>query len=104
MNMNAPVTIYVTYQGDSQNRFDREYYVNGHLPLVMKAWRQYGLLSAAAFFPAAEQAATIALCECIFRDEKAAETAFASPESTEVMADVSRFTDISPVRARALQG
>lgn len=95
-----PVTLYVTYNGDPQSRFDREYYVNGHLPLVIKAWHQYGLLSAAAFFPAVEQPGTIALCECRFRDEKAMEAAMSSAETPEVMADVSRFTDLTPARRR----
>jgi len=98
----SAVTIYVTYQGDQQSRFDREYYVNGHIPLVMKAWQQYGLLSAAAFFPAVGQRGTIAICECVFRDEKALEAAFHSPEAPDVMADVPHFTDITPVTVRTV--
>ncbi|WP_312142667.1 EthD family reductase [Pantoea septica] len=97
-----PVTLYVTYHGDPQSRFDRDYYVSEHLPLVMKAWQQYGLLSATAFFPAVRQAGTVAICECRFRDEKAMEAAFSSPETPEVMADVARFTDITPERVRAI--
>jgi len=97
------VVIYVTYQGTFQTRFDREYYVQHHLPLVMAAWRQYGLRSVAAFYPAAGgQSGTIAICECAFRDEAAVNAAFASPESAQVMRDVSRFTDVAPVRVRAV--
>lgn len=97
-----PVTLYVTYHGDPQSRFDRDYYVSEHLPLVMKAWHEHGLLSAIAFFPAVRQAGTLAICECRFRDEKAMESALSSPEMPEVMADVARFTDITPARARAI--
>ena len=96
------VRIYVTYEGEPTSRFDRDYYVQQHLPLVLKAWRQYGLESVSAFFPAIEHAGTVALCECRFRDDAAMETAFASPESSDVMADVRRFTNLSPTRARAL--
>jgi uncharacterized protein (TIGR02118 family) len=101
----TPVVVYVTYQGTPRDHFDREYYVGVHLPLVMEAWRQYGLLSLNAFFPAIAQEGTIAICECVFRDEAAVESAFASPEVSEVMDDVPRFTAMAArrVRASALQ-
>mgnify|MGYP006174012857 CR=1 FL=1 len=92
------VVTYVTYQGTSQDHFDRDYYVKVHLPLVMRAWRQYGLLSLKAFFPASGQEGTIAICECVFRDKDALEAAFASPELYAVMDDVPRFTVIAPQR------
>ncbi|WP_454725491.1 MULTISPECIES: EthD family reductase [Cupriavidus] len=97
----AHVVVYVTYQGTPQDRFDRDYYVAVHLPLVMEAWKQYGLLSLNAFFPAAAQEGTLAICECVFRDEGALEAALASPEVGAVMADVPRFTAIAPRRVRA---
>jgi uncharacterized protein (TIGR02118 family) len=101
MNTEAsPIVVYVTYQGAPQDRFDRDYYVEVHLPLVMKAWNQYGLLSVKAFFPATLREGTLAICECVFRDEGALEAAFASPEVSAVMADVPRFTDIAPLRVR----
>ena len=98
----TPVVIYVTYQGKANDHFDRHYYVEAHLPLVMKAWGQYGLLSAEAFYPAVEPRNTIAICECVFRNEAAMNAAFASPEAAEVMADVPCFTAITPSRLRAV--
>lgn len=98
----TPVIVYVTYQGTPRTRFDRNYYVTQHLPQVMRAWQQYGLLGVSAFFPALDQTGTLAICECVFRDEAALETAFASPETPDVMADVARFTDVAPVRFRAV--
>ena len=95
-------TLYVTYYGDPQSRFDRDYYVNNHIPLVMKAFQQYGLLSAAAFFPAVEQTGTVAICECIFRDEEAMKAAFNSAEAPEVMGDVAHFTDLTPAHSRVV--
>lgn len=101
MNTDArPAVLYVTYEGTPQDHFDREYYVDVHLPLVMEAWHQYGLLSLNAFFPAVAQEGTLAICECVFRDEAAFEAAFASPEVSEVMDDVPRFTAIAPRRVR----
>jgi uncharacterized protein (TIGR02118 family) len=93
--------VYVTYRGTSETRFDREYYVERHLPLVMRSWSQYGLQEIAAFFPPVQQGGTIALCECRFRDDEAVRAAFASPEVPAVMADVERFSDVRPTRSRA---
>lgn len=98
----SSVVVYVTYHGTSQDRFDRDYYITAHLPLVIRAWSQYGLLGVTAFFPAPAQEGTVALCECIFRDECAVEAAFASPEASAVMADVLRYTALAPRRLRAV--
>jgi len=95
-----PTVVYVTYQGGTDAWFDREYYVARHLPLVMNAWKQYGLLNIAAFFPAEARPGTVAICECIFRDDDAVATAFASAEAAEVMADLATFTHLQPVRIR----
>lgn len=97
-----PLIVYVTYQGTPETRFDRAYYVEHHLPLVMRAWQPHGLDGIAAFFPAVEQRGTIAVCECRFRDRAAHDAAFASSGTAAVMADVSRFTDAAPQRARAV--
>lgn len=89
-------TMYVTYPGDADTWFDRDYYVSRHLPLVMESWGKYGLLSSAAFFPAGDGAGTIAICECRFRDEESMRAALASSESKGVMKDVTSFTDAKP--------
>jgi hypothetical protein len=49
-----------------------------------------------------EQAGTLAICECQFRDEASVDAAFASPEVSEVMADLPCFTEIAPRRVRVL--
>ncbi|MGF6767999.1 uncharacterized protein (TIGR02118 family) [Paraburkholderia sp. GAS199] len=98
----SPVTIYVTYSGAANARFDRDWYVDRHLPLVMTSWSRYGLEAVTAFFPAGQQDGTLALCECRFRDQAAVDAAFASPEAPTVMADVPNFTDIAPRRVRAV--
>jgi uncharacterized protein (TIGR02118 family) len=93
-------TVYVTYQGAPDDRFDRSYYIERHLPLVTQAWQRYGLESIAAFFPPLTHVGTLVICECRFRDEAAIATAFGSPETQEVMADVPSFTDLAPTRLR----
>ena len=88
----------VTYSGDKTARFDREYYVQTHLPLVRKVWGHVGLEAIDAFFPADTGAGFIAIAVCRFRDAAAFQAAFAEPGTAEVMADVQHFTDIEPAR------
>ena len=91
--------MYVTYPGDAATRFDRDYYVQHHVPLVMECWGAFGLKSCAAFWPADTGAGTIAIAECRFQNEAALRAALASPETPRVMADVARFTDATPVQS-----
>ncbi len=94
-------TMYVSYSGDADTRFDRDYYVSQHMPLVMASWGPLGLQSCAAFWPATIGGGTICICECRFRDEAAMRAALASPETPRVMADVSVFTDATPEQSLA---
>jgi len=94
--------IYVSYTGDAETRFDRDYYVAIHVPLVMEAWTRHGLERCAAFFPAGNGAGTIAIAECHFRDDAAVLAAFGSSETSGVMADIVNFTDVAPSRSRAV--
>ena len=91
-------TMYVTYSGDAATRFDRDYYIQHHLPLVMECWGPFGLEGCAAFWPAVLGAGTICICECRFRDEEAMRAALASPITPRVMMDIARFTDATPVQ------
>ena len=91
-------TMYVTYPGDADTRFDRDYYIRHHLPLVMQCWGPLGLESCTAFWPAGDGAGTIAIAECRFRNETAIRAALASPETPRVMADVAGFTDAEPAQ------
>ena len=94
-------TMYVTYPGDADTRFDRDYYLRQHLKLVMECWGPLGLESCAAFWPADAGADTICICECRFRDEAALRAALASPATPLVMADVACFTDATPTQSLA---
>ena len=96
------VTMYVTYSGDADAPFDRDYWVDSHLPLVRKCWESHGLVSVAGFFPSGEGKGLIAIAPSVFRDEAAMRAALASPESERVMADVAHFTSIEPSKSRAV--
>ena len=95
-------TLFVTYPGDESTRFDREYYVEKHLPLVTRAWGPLGLQSIAAFFPSGSGAGMVAVCVCEFRDELAVSTSLQAAETKSVMADVPHFTDSEPIQLRGV--
>lgn len=94
-------TLFVTYTGDVGTRFDRDYYVGTHLPLVLEAWGPHGLETVAAFFPAGDGAGTIAVCVCGFRDEAAIGASLGSPQTECVMTDIKNFTDAAVSRCRS---
>ena len=93
--------VFVTYPGDAGTQFDRDHYVRTHLPLVLAAWRPYGLETVAAFFPSGDGAGTICICECVFRDDAAVQASLAAPQTGAVMADVANFTDVIPLQLHA---
>ena len=93
------ITMLVTYAGDERTPFDRDHWINVHLPLVRESWGPYGLVSAAGFFPQGDGAGLIAVAVVNFRDEAAMETALHSPETVQVMADVDIVTAVKPQRS-----
>ena len=93
----AHATLIVTCSGGTY--FDRDHYVDVHLPLALACWQQYGLESASAFFPRDADAADVSVGIYRFRDEDALHAALASAETEAVMADVPRFTDATVSRA-----
>lgn len=96
------ITMYVTYAGDAGTKFDRDHWINVHLPLVREAWGPHGLESVAGFFPSGDGGSLIAICPCVFRDEAAMEAALASAATKRVMDDVKKVTDVEPGRSRAV--
>lgn len=89
-------TMIVTCSGGTY--FDRDYYVDVHLPLALASWQKHGLESAAAFFPRDADSVDVSVGIYRFRDETALHAALASAETDAVMDDVPRFTDASVSR------
>ena len=89
-------TLIVTCSGGTY--FDRDHYVDVHLPLALACWQRHGLETASAFFPRDANAANVSVGIYRFRDEDALHAALASAETEAVMADVSRFTDATVSR------
>jgi len=95
------ITMYVTYAGTADTPFNREHWINVHLPLVRECWGPHGLERVSGFFPQGDGAGLIAIAPCIFRDEAAMTTALTSPETARVMADVGLVTAVRPQRSLA---
>ncbi|MBY3321539.1 EthD domain-containing protein [Rhizobium laguerreae] len=93
------IAMLVTYAGDEHTAFDRDHWIDVHLPLVRRSWGPYGLLSVGGFFPQGDGAGLIAVAVVNFRDEAAMEAALNSPETMQVMADVARVTAVKPQRS-----
>ena len=79
--------------GDSNTRFNREYYATKHLALARECWNQYGLEAAEAFYPASEGDGWVSIGVYRFRELGDIDVALASPETPRIMADVKNFTD-----------
>ena len=97
MPLMANATMIVTCSGGTY--FDRDHYVDVHLPLALACWQRHGLESAAAFFPRDADAEDVSVGIYRFRDEAALHAALASAETEAVMADVPRFTDATVSRS-----
>ncbi len=89
-----PVTVILRYEGTKDTRFDRDYYLNRHLPWARKEWEPW-LVDMCAFFPASPRGekGTICVFECIFKSEEALKEAFAAPCTPELMKDIPNYTD-----------
>ena len=90
-----PAALMVTYPATPGARFDRDYYVATHLPLVEEKWAAHGLETAAGYFPE-EDAAVLAVAVLTFRDAAAREAALGSAEASAVFGDIPNFTDAQP--------
>lgn len=97
----AEVTLNVSYAGTSSSRFDKDYYVKMHLPLVQKSWGSYGLEACSAFFPSDDKVGVVAVAVCKFKDKQSLDDAFNSSATGAVLEDVKNFTDIPPNRTIA---
>lgn len=93
--------MYVTYRGNEGDRFDGEYWTKQHFHLVRDTWGPHGLESIAGFFPAGGRSGFVAIAVCVFTSEAAMSNALSASETSLVMDDVKRFTDIVPRRSKA---
>ena len=90
----------VSYPATTGARFDRDYYIATHLPLVREKWDPHGLIEAMALFPDDDKPTHVAVALLTFRDGAARDAALGSDEAAGVFGDVPNFTTIAPVAQR----
>ena len=99
-----PATIMVLYENVQGARFDLDYYMKTHMPLVgekfapfgLKAWRVVQSAGALDGSPAAFRVAALLEFDTVDQFRRAA-----AAEGTAVFGDVPNFTDIKPVQMLA---
>lgn len=86
----------VTYPAAAGATFDRDYYVNVHLPLAQKHFGPVGMTGSEALFPLADDAALLCVGILHFESPEAIGAAMTVPGAGEVMADIGNFTGVQP--------
>lgn len=94
-------TLIVSYSATKGSRFDQQYYLDQHIPIVRAAWEEFGLLSAEALFPADETQPFVAVGILRFRDQASIDAALGSAGTGRVIGDIANFTDIGSSIFRA---
>jgi uncharacterized protein (TIGR02118 family) len=89
-------TLFVTYRGTASDRFDREYFVNTHLPLAREIAEPLGMLAIEAFFPTSTASNIVAASVIVLRDEQAVSDLFSSPRFGELVNDLPNYTNLMP--------
>lgn len=92
----------MTYPSRAGGRFDGDYYVATHLPLVEANWARYGLTSTRAFLADGDTPALAAIAVLDFASGAAIDAALASPEAGAVFGDIANFTDLAPVAQKCV--
>ncbi len=88
----------VSYPAEAGNRFDADYYLATHMPLVEQHWGPRGMTGARPLIGGAGPAGRLAAMVLIdFAPGTDIGAVMADPASAPVFADVATFTDIAPV-------
>lgn len=92
-------TLFVTYRGAASDRFDREYFLDTHLPLAREIAEPLGMLSIEVFFPTSAATNIVAASVIVLRDEQAERDLFSSPRFSELVNDLPHYTNLQPERS-----
>ncbi|KAL3488665.1 hypothetical protein BJX62DRAFT_211424 [Aspergillus germanicus] len=91
----------ILYNLEKDTHFDLDYYLNEHMPLCAKLWKQYGMTgwSITKFDVDAQGGKPVygIRCDSFWASEEGARKAFNGAESSEVMADIPRYSTTQPV-------
>ncbi|KAF4246930.1 hypothetical protein CNMCM8980_007966 [Aspergillus fumigatiaffinis] len=94
-------SITVVFPNDADAEYDIDYYTKNHLPLIEKHWSKFGLKgwSVTRFVPGLDGSKPLYAfgSEVFWESEEGIKNAFASPETAEIMGDIPRFSNKSPI-------
>ena len=101
MSPRAPVVVTVIYPAAPEAKFDAEYYVQVHLPMVQRLWAPAGLESATGVIgeaaPNGGPPPFLAISLLRFGDLNQVHAALGGEHGAVVMGDVVNFTDVAPI-------
>ncbi|KAJ3572514.1 hypothetical protein NPX13_g5024 [Xylaria arbuscula] len=78
-------------------KFDMEYYLASHMPFVQKQWTPHGLKSWRVAHYESKDAPYVVQAWLEWESKEHSDKGMASEDGTAVFADVSRFSDMTPV-------
>jgi len=94
------VLVTVLYPNTAGSRFDQDYYVQKHIPLVKERWSSMGLQDARIVrgvgAPGGGDATFQVIALLTFESQDALQKALAA-HGAEIVGDVAQFTDVQPI-------
>ncbi|KAF1840391.1 uncharacterized protein K460DRAFT_322985 [Cucurbitaria berberidis CBS 394.84] len=88
--------VFVAYPREEGSTFNKEYYLNTHIPLVQKYWGKHGMKSYAVTELNADGPYTF-IATIDFETHEGFGAAIQDPNTKEVMDDVAKFSNVKPV-------
>lgn len=94
------ITVFSLYPKSENSTFDRKYYVENHLPLILEAWKPYGLLDVKLVGVSGNidgTAAPFAVhATMTWKSLEGFQNAFGDPKTADILADVPHYTNTTP--------
>lgn len=90
----------VSYPASEGARFDRDYYLGTHMPLVERVFGPHGLMGATAYFSDDPDGPSLAVATLTFRDGDARDAALGHSDAAQAFDDIANFTNVRPVAQR----
>ncbi|KAJ5874249.1 uncharacterized protein N7529_002679 [Penicillium soppii] len=96
-----PFTAIVMYPNDAEIRFDEDYYMKTHMPLVEATWKKYGLNSwHVTKFPNAldgSRSEYLIMATLEWESQESLQNGLKDEGSAAVFADIPNFTNAKPI-------
>ncbi|KAF6785550.1 hypothetical protein CMUS01_16561 [Colletotrichum musicola] len=95
------IAITVLFRNEPDAKYDIDYYVDNHMPMIQSLWGKYGVTgwSATKYTSGADcSAPEFSFGSTVtWESEDQIATAFAGPEAKQIMGDVPKFSNTKPI-------